>query len=106
MYVAETLVISRIKTTLITFVVFILRVLFLEEIMLCLLFDSDHGYYPKIVVPNSYFCLRYLLSIRFYFVGNGIFPSIADSLILMITIGSNSICLNYTEHCVMSLLES
>ena len=27
-------------------------------------------------------------------------------LFAMITIGSNSICLNNTEHCVMSLLES
>ena len=42
MYVAETLVILRITTTLIIFVIFILWVLFLEEFMLCFLFDSDH----------------------------------------------------------------
>ena len=53
MYVAETLFTPSIKTTFLILVVVILWVLFLEELMLCFLFDSDDRYYPIIVVPNS-----------------------------------------------------
>ena len=53
MYVGETLYTPRIKTTFFTLVVVIFRVLFMEELMLCFLFDSDDRYYPIIVFPNS-----------------------------------------------------
>ena len=49
---------------------------FLEYLMMCFLFESNDRYYPIIVIPNSYFCLNKLLSIRFYFASHGIFPNI------------------------------
>ena len=87
-------------------VVVISWALFLDELMLCFLFDSDDRYYPITVVPNSYFCLKYWLSIKFYFASHGIFQILSIRIFSVVTIGSNRICLNYTEYCVMSLRES
>ena len=106
-YVGETLITPRIKTNLLILVVLILWVLFLEEFMLCFLVRLRSLILFKNCGPKFVFLSKICVVHKVLFLlAREYFKMLSIRIFSVVTIGSNSICLNYIEHCVMSHSES